>query len=105
MSAAALSKNLLCPQVKRSPSKWLWQRRWDQNHPEDHVSRGRHPEARKLRETLAFRLFRFQTAGLQVAATDGLQGETGKSRFRNPKKNTPLTWQRPAQFGILAAAK
>lgn len=61
---AELMKNLLCPQVKRSSGKRLRQRRWDQNHHEDHISRGCHPEARKLREKVAFCFFRFQTAGL-----------------------------------------
>lgn len=87
MKAAELTKNLPCLQVKWSSGKRLRQRRWDQNHHEDHISRGRHPEARKLREKLAFCFFRFQTTGLQVAPTDGLQGETGKSNFRHSKNS------------------
>lgn len=87
MKAADLIKTLLWPQVKWSSGKRLRQRRWDQNHHEDHISRRRHPEARKLREKLTFCFFRIQTTGLQVAPTDGLQGETGKSHFRHLKNS------------------
>lgn len=87
MKAAELIKNLSCLQVKWSSSKRLRQRRWDQNHHQDHISRGCHPEARKLRKKFAFCFFRFQTAGLQVAPTDGLQGETGKSNSRHSKNS------------------
>lgn len=87
MKEAELIKTLPCLQAKWSSGERLWQRRRDQNHPEDHLSRGSHPEAWKLREKLALCFFCFQTAGLQVAPTDGLQGETGKSNFRHSKNS------------------
>lgn len=68
----------LCWQVERSPGKGLWQRRRDQNHHEDYISRGSYPEARKLWKRLSFCSFCFQTAWFQVAQTDGLQRENGK---------------------------
>lgn len=73
---------ILCLQVEWSPSNWLWQRCRDQNHHEDYLPRGSYPETWKLWKRLTFCIFCFQTAGFQVAQTDGLQGETGEDIFK-----------------------